>query len=1178
MQNLDPHSIPLASINLIEASAGTGKSWTVTLLYLRLILEKGLTVDQILVVTFTEAATKELRNDIRNRLVEASAAFEANDYKKDDEYLKLIQVSDDKQQAINQLNRAKLSLDEAAIFTIHGFCKRALNENAFDTGLAFESELMDDDRELMQKLTDDFWRRRFEKAPKILLLKLKNTKITPDTLLNDIWQHVGKPYLVNKGPLKIEISNETWLTLDQLFTDAMTMWGKDGCEINALLTSNKNLNGNKYRVNTVEKNCSQFNQITSLSDITKDLLKDDLKRFKASSLAEGTKAKCETPTHPFFELWESFSDLWEEVDAVSNGFISQIKIDLLEYLREESPKEKQRLGLLSFDDLLLKLQQSIKARPELASDLSQKYPAALIDEFQDTDPIQYDIFSSIYNGNNNSVVFLVGDPKQAIYSFRGGDIDTYLFAKSNTSGSNHHTLNKNWRSHPDLIDAFNHLYENRDNPFRDEGIKYVEVEAGNLVNEELLTPDTRSPLRFWKVAQSDEFKGVKQVRKAIAKAVAGDIAELLNAANQGTAKIGDEAIQGGDIAILIRSHSQGDLIKSALNDKGIASVQSSKNSIFETHEANELIVLLTAIVEPQREDNVRRALVTELIGKHAEDLLAFESDSNAWETQLLNMQRWHYQWKEQGFLPMMRALMRSENLHQHLISFTDGERRITNILHLSELVHQQSRKQSLSMEEVLRWLRQKQQNSSQTEAELRLESDEKLVKIVTIHKSKGLEYPIVYCPFVGITGKEFSDKIFSFHHDKKSYLEIGSPDADEHKELKIAEERAEDARLLYVGLTRAKYQCTVVCVPEAISGTRDRTALGWLLTDGLSIQAGTSKAAKEDKAQYYASYNDRIKSLSAKKGISLLDLPTFNESLHYQPAQIEQQLIARSFQANLKSQAQVTSFSKLSAGSHNEEPDYDAASNLDKHLPVITENEFPRGATAGSCLHEIYENLDFTLNLDEQSELITTTLNKFGYDQNHQQSATTLIENSLNAELFEGFSLNQLTKDKRLDEMEFYLPLKQLQIENLRQILFKHLPKDWQVVRDAVSTLNFDQVQGYLKGFIDLIFEYDGKYFVVDYKSNTLTDYHADSLLPVMADSHYYLQYLLYSIALHRYLQKRIEGYSWQTHIGGVYYLFIRGMGEDAVQSSNKGGGAFYNKPEYELIAALDGLFEESLI
>ncbi|MEE9326148.1 MAG: exodeoxyribonuclease V subunit beta [Cocleimonas sp.] len=1181
MQNLDPHSIPLASTHLIEASAGTGKSWTVTLLYLRLILEKNLTVDQILVVTFTEAATKELRNDIRNRLVEATLAFAQADYQKDDEYLKLIQSSDNKEQALSQLNRAKLSLDEAAIFTIHSFCKRALNENAFDTGLPFESELMDDDRELMQKLTDDFWRRRFEKAPKVLLLKLKNTKITPDTLLNDLWKHVGKPYLVNKGPLKTQISNETWVKLDQLFNDVMTMWEIDGCEISELLIANKNLNGNKYRVSTVEKNCSQFMKITSLSDITKDLLKVDLKRFKASSLVEGTNAKGETPTHPFFELWESFSDLWEQVETIIEGYISQIKIDLLDYLRKELPKEKQRLGLLSYDDLLLNLQQSIKARPELANDLCQKYPAALIDEFQDTDPIQYEIFNSIYSGSSNSAVFLVGDPKQAIYSFRGGDIDTYLFAKSNTLDSNHHTLKKNWRSHPDLIAAFNSLYAKRDNSFRDEGINYIEVEAGDKVNQDLLTPNEPSSLRFWQVQQSEEVKGVKQVRKAIANAVAGDIAELLNASNQGNAKIGDELIQGGDIAILIRSHSEGDLIKSALNDRGIASVQSSKNSIFETHEANELIVLLTAIVEPQREDNVRRALVTELIGKQAEDLLIFERDSNTWESQLLNMQNWHYQWKEQGFLPMMRELMHSENLHQHLLSFSDGERRITNILHLSELIHQQSQKLSLSMEEVLRWLRQKQMSSSQTESELRLESDEKLVKIVTIHKSKGLEYPIVYCPFVGISGKDNSDKIFSFHKDKENYLEIGSPDIEDHKTLRKAEESAEDTRLLYVALTRAKYQCTVVCSPESISGSPDKTALGWLLTDGKSIMPSKSKKAEKDKndADFYESYNKRLELLSRNNGISLLALPKFSDSLCFKLTHVNQQLTARSFKAKIRSQAQVTSFSKLSAGAHKEEPDYDASSHSDKHLPAITENEFPRGATAGSCLHEMYENLDFTLSLDEQSELITGTLNKFSYDKKHQESAMMLIENSLKAELFKGFRLNQLTKDKRLDEMEFYLPLKQLQIEHLRQILLKHLPENWQVVRDAVSTLNFDQVQGYLKGFIDLIFEHNDQYYVVDYKSNTLTDYQTDKLLPVMADSHYYLQYLLYSVALHRYLKKRIENYSWQTHIGGVYYLFIRGMGEDAAaQSSNKGGGAFYNKPDYKLIDALDGLFEESLI
>ena len=379
-------------------------------------------------------------------------------------------------------------------------------------------------------------------------------------------------------------------------------------------------------------------------------------------------------------------------------------------MQTELPKEKQRLGVLSFDDLLLQMQQALKAHPQLAVDLSRKYPAALIDEFQDTDPIQYDIFSAIYASEKEQTVFLVGDPKQAIYSFRGGDIHTYLKAKSETSDDNHYTLNKNWRSHPELISSFNSLYSISKNPFKDEGIKYVQVTSGDKNTAELVSENISKPLNFWQFETDEDKPTADSIRKQIANAVAGDIASLLNQAINAEARIGDAAISGGDIAILVRSHTQADVIKSALNARGVASVQSSKESIYDTHEAAEMLRLLTAIVSPQKEDVIRRALVTEMMGRQAEDLIRFQSDSEAWETVLMDMQNYHHQWNKQGFMPMMRSLMKVENIHQRLMEYDDGERRLSNILQLSELIHHTSRRQMLGMAEVLRWLKKQQEN------------------------------------------------------------------------------------------------------------------------------------------------------------------------------------------------------------------------------------------------------------------------------------------------------------------------------------------------------------------------------------------------------------------------------------------------------------------------------------
>ena len=354
------------------------------------------------------------------------------------------------------------------------------------------------------------------------------------------------------------------------------------------------------------------------------------------------------------------------------------------------------------------------------------------------------------------------------------------------------------------------------------------------------------------------------------------------------------------------------------------------------------------------------------------------------------------------------------------------------------------------------------------------------------------------------------------------------------------------------------------------------------MTDGETIPTGNSKAVQEQKANYYIAYNEKLEKLaSTGTGNISQDTMPMNASQYYQNPQTETKLSARTFKATIKAQAQVTSFSGLTAGAHAETADHD--NSIDKSTPPHfymmdneEQDEFPRGATAGSALHEIYENLDFTQPIEAQADVVATGLNKWGFDEKHEKAATILMKNSLQAELFEGFSLQQLSNEKRLNEMEFYLPLELLQIDTLKQILFKHLPEEDQRLRDAVNTLSFEQVEGYLKGFIDLIFEHDGLFYIVDYKSNSLADYAPENLIPTMADSHYYLQYLLYSVALHRYLKKRVAGYSWDTHIGGAYYLFIRGMSASS-KTSCKSGGVYFNKPTVELITALDGLFVESL-
>ena len=1169
MQSLNPQTVPLVDTNLIEASAGTGKTYTISLLYLRFVLESepALSVDQILVVTYTTAATKELKDRIRMRLSEALLAFSSPD-NAEGEYQELCANSTDHGDAILRLSRALLSFDEASIFTIHSFCQRALKETAFDAGLAFETELLDSDLDLMQDLLDDYWRKEFQHAPPSFLLLLRDKAITPDSLLSDIWTAVGKPYLHRLKPDEVSDISETAKQLDIIYTRAIQTWRDHADHIEAILRDHKGFHVNV--VKALDTMIAGMRELASGNGTPKDL-PPKVENLTPAKLR--VKKGFEPPAHEFFQQWQDFLDIKQSIAQGLEQYLDNLRNKVLDYLQEKLPTEKRHKGVMSFDDLLLQLQLALQSNPSLATVLSNQYQVAMIDEFQDTDPIQYDIFQRIYNKQASETahtVFFVGDPKQAIYSFRGADIYTYQKASQNTQ--HQYTLDTNWRSHPNLINALNHLFTLGDNPFFDTSIKYLEVKAGQQQEPSLSTPDSLAPLRFWSIEEVED-KTCASLKEEVAELVADDITRLLIAADNGEATIAERAIEGSDIAVLVRNHRQGQKIKAALSKRGVACVQNSKESIFETHEAHELHTLLIAIAQPSQEDQVRRALVSDLFAYKAEDFTKFDEDANTWDDKLQAFQTWHQIWLKDGFIPMIRQLMRAESVQKRLLSYSDGERRLTNLLHLSELIHSESRSNSRGVEGTLRWLQQQMQQASlgSDSLQLRLESDEKLVKIVTVHKSKGLEYGLVYCPYLWVDGvrRAKSDAAIMFHADDEEHtpcLDIGSAQRDKSISQLEQEMYAENMRLLYVALTRAKYHCTVVTAPRKIKGYVDRSALGWLLSNGENAKS----------KNFHSNYQHNIEVLirDSKGTIGAEALEEIQQGLHYQAQQNQADLSVRNFTASIEKDHQVSSFSGLTMGHHLETPDHDIDTLINPPSIIETnEDDFPRGAKAGSCLHEIYEHSDFQqdLSTDEES-IIYKTIAKWGFDLSFVETAKDLVEQSLHAPLSNkntDLKLANLSRDQRLDEMEFYLPLSLLKVDDLKQTLFQYLPQQgWQVVRDAVNKLRFEQVRGYLKGFIDLIFVFDHQYYVADYKSNSLEDYTSDSLLETMAHSHYYLQYLIYSVALHRYLKTRLPDYDYKTHFGGVYYLFIRGMSKD-----KQGSGIFYDLPSYELINALDELF-----
>ncbi len=1110
---LDPLSTPLNGINLIEASAGTGKTYTISTLFIRLLLEKKLTIDKILVVTFTEAATEELRDRIRKRLRDTLLAFQ-NNGSEDKIISGLLEKHQDYKTVITSLTNAIRSFDEASIFTIHSFCKQMLQDNAFASGVLFDVELITDQNYLLYEIVEDFWRQHFYNASQLFLTyALENGYKNPASLLTNL--NYGHLNIIPQFELA-ELDTEESL-FREAFITAKQAWNQQ--DIQDLLLNSKSLNRNKYR--NIPLWCNELNIFFQSSSVN---LPAKFVKFTNRELATSVKKGQTAPKHDFFDLCDILFSCQTNLLKTFEQHLLALKVKLFTITKRELTQKKQQYNIQSFDDLLFNLHTALTGNNgnNLASAIRNKYQVALIDEFQDTDPIQYDIFDTIYAVN--STLFLIGDPKQAIYSFRGADIYTYLTASKNAD--NHYTLATNWRSEADLINATNLLFTQRTNPFIFKRIQFTPVSA---------PPDksitNTACLHLWyaprSLAKANKLITKSWATQNIPKAVGYEIAKLLLSGML----IDKKPIVAGDIAILVRTNRQAIQIQRTLTKLGISSVLYSRESLFDSHEILEIKRILLAIAEPNREGLIKAALTTDIFGISGNELHDLMIDDKQWQIKLNHFQNYHFLWQRFGFIKMYRTLLQQEQVQTHLLSFPDGERRLTNILHIGEILQQAAVQQKLGMNRLCQWLEQ-----AHEEEELRLESDEKLVKIVTIHKSKGLEYPIVFCPFIwdGALHSKKS-KQFVFHNGTELTLDLGSAEQEEHREQAEKEEQAENLRLFYVAVTRAKYRCYLVWGAFKDTG---KSALSHLLYPDIEQETDT---------QFMQVLQDLV--AKSDRTIQISELPL--EPVIYQRlVDKTEQLQSNKFTGKIDKTWKVSSFSALST--HNYQPERERIAKSDNDI-----FNFPKGARTGIFLHSLLENLDF---IQPDEALIQQYLIKFGFDVERWLPTTIkFITNILNTPL--GIcKLSQISQQKRLNELEFYYPLSKITNSGLQAIFTEH------------SISNIASVRGFMKGYIDMVFEYEGKYYLVDYKSNMLGNqqehYHRKQLYKVMAKEDYILQYHIYSVALHRYLAYRLPDYDYATHFGGVYYLFLRGMQWDSEY------GIYSDLPNIELIQKLSDYFD----
>ncbi len=1113
---------------LIEASAGTGKTFTIEGLVLRLLLERPeLTIDRILVTTFTELATAELRSRIRARLRETLEVFRGRLTTDDALLLNLREAHAHRAGSTLALEHALAHFDQAPIYTIHGFCQRVLRDHAFESGAFFDAELEANQAELLREIAHDFWRMKFYEGDSFsALLALKN-KISPETLFKNLEELVRNPLLrvlPNEFRSLGAITTELQANLEQL----RKAWRSESASIREFF----------QRTDWAKGKMKDPAQRTAwLDDLERCLSAEGgsaqqlqcLQELSTAAMKKGVKVAFPQPTQRTFALCQTLSDLDRESAAT-------LQAEFFAWARGELRERKLARNVFSFDDLLTRLNDALAAPggAELAAAVREKYQAALIDEFQDTDPVQYAIFSRIYRGSDAPIAF-IGDPKQAIYAFRGADVFTYMQAAAETREPRRFTLTTNWRSESRLVHAVNAIFDHP-RPFLLDEIGFDAVTPSPRADTELLRIDgaAEPPFRLWLAGKEDD----------LCASVSSEVVQLLS--SNGT--IGEDELQPRHLAILTKSNIQAVQVQKALRDRGVPTVLYSTANIFLSHEAHELRDVLSAVMQPGYEKFVRAALSTDALGRTAHDLDALSEEDNAWEKELLRFQELHQLWREKGFIQMLRQLSDVHGVRQRLLGFPDGERRLTNFLHLAELLHGACVEHRLGMNGVLKWLGQRMQegkSEAREEQELRLESDEHAVRILTVHKSKGLEFDVVFCPFAsagGIMRTAFHDP------EAENQLTIDLADAEAHKDRREEESRAEQLRIFYVALTRAKHRCTMVWKEGPKT---DKSAPAYLLGDrtALSPRVGSSG------------------------DILVGSLPAATSALL--PSAVEKDLILepRKFAGTIDRSWGNASFSRLISGREDdpldEGPLLETLPNDEAAAVSLTGiHDFPKGMRAGTCLHEILEEVNFA-DLSSAPEIVHRRLHAYGIpgrDEAVLENLRTLTTLPL-AGAAETFSLQEVPNDSRLAELEFSFPVNSLTKEKLERVF------QASEIELHLERLKFHCLNGFINGFIDLVFEHNGRVYFADWKSNWLgakTSAYTPAAVAAEMQRHFYtLQLSLYSVALHRYLQLRKPDYDFDRHFGGAFYIFLRG-----IDPAEPGNGVHFERLSRAFVEKLSRIFE----
>ena len=1161
----------LKGINLIEASAGTGKTYAIAMLVLRFVVEHGFTIDQLLVVTFTKAATEELKDRVRARLAEAKRVLEGRvDQDNADVKIWLESLQIEKEVVKQRLVAALLDLDRAGIFTIHGFCQRVLREHALESGQLFDAELTDDLAAIKQACADDFWRRQIYTRSLTEVAVLTATYKTPKQLLDSVNfiadQHKVYPELDDLDALLSAMQVTADKAKNQLEASAL-----------ALRTGFQALTFKASYSDSFEQN------LASLSAwLTKDSLQlpssEALALFTEQGLIEALNGnkfrtnKTQSSEQRKAEYLATLALATAVFDALAKA-MSQLSLVLrrmlLETLRVELDKRLQQLNVMSFDNLISRLAEALDSDKangdELIIELRQRFAVALIDEFQDTDKSQWSIFSALFAVSSH-YLYLIGDPKQAIYKFRGADIYSYLSAQQ--QAEHRYTLGQNWRSHPQLVTAVNRLFK-RERAFILNDLSFNDVQAARTPEEGELQENaqTLAPMMLWQLGQSDAKSGFWTAGKAaeqISVAVINEVVALL--ADGYSLQPANRPLLAKDIAILVRTNAQARDYQAALRAAGVPSVLNNTESVFSSQEASDLYTLLQAVAHPGDSGLLKQALTLNWFALDGAMLYQVINDELALDAWLSRFAAYYQLWQKAGLMAMMQQLLAQEAIRPKLATGSLAERRLTNIHQLIELLQQAAVDEHLGLNKTLDWLRTAMTQVSSSDAQqLRLESDEDAVKIVTLHRSKGLEYSVVFCPCLWQRSDRLKTEksLIHCHVAGQMIVDLGSEAFEQHRALALEEELAEDCRMFYVALTRAKYRCYLVWADQRSENHANESAMAWLLElaeHGFQGQQTLLQGLVDAKPLSFA--------------YQCLETAEVPMRVWQHEQAVSMPLAARLRKRSLYTRWQMSSYTALSALTQYDAPEWPEDKAREPQL-IAAEPEailanavisLPRGTVTGNVVHDLLENCSFSdlAELKDISVAQDKACQRYGLSLEQPEQLATLLQAVVSTPLSEqdhSFCLMNLDANKCLKEMPFYLAMQTMDVSQINVIL-----KDTAVYQSLDSKV----MCGYLTGFIDLICEHQGRYYLMDYKTTSLPDYQPEHLTQAMYTHNYGLQYWLYTVVLHRYLQQRVPDYDYERHFGGVRYLFVRGMNPELAMS-----GVYQDRPAVAKVKALAALFAE---